>query len=378
VSGPPASRKSAQRLWDDFLPRAGAAYAAERNNDPGPEAVSPVSRLSPYLRHRAVTEAELARATVALHGEAGEKFIDELCWRTYWKGWLQAHPAAWSRYCADVAALSETRHGDVAAARDGATGIDAFDAWAAELKAYNYLHNHARMWFASIWIHTLRLPWQLGAQFFMDHLLDGDPASNTLSWRWVAGLHTRGKAYLARADNIARYTQGRFHPAGLAETPLVLSDAPFAREGIGMPMPPPAGAALWLLHDDDLDGDGQLVPAGQPVMIGASDVSTCATIEVFRSGLRADAAARCGAALPARLTATSVIAVARAAGVERVLTPQAPVGPTAALLCAIEPALSAAGISLHRVRRVWDATAWPHASKGFFAFRQVIPRLLAI
>ena len=50
------------------------------------------------------------------------------------------------------------------------------------------MHNHVRMWFASIWIFTLNLPWQLGADFFMQHLLDGDPASNTLSWRWVAGI----------------------------------------------------------------------------------------------------------------------------------------------------------------------------------------------
>ena len=82
---------------------------------------------------------------------------------------------------------------------DGRTGIDGFDDWARELTATHWLHNHARMWFASIWIFTLRLPWALGADFFMRHLIDGDPASNTLSWRWVAGLHTRSKPYAARA-----------------------------------------------------------------------------------------------------------------------------------------------------------------------------------
>ena len=66
-----------------------------------------------------------------------------------------------------------------------------------ELKETNYLHNHARMWFASIWIFTLDLPWQLGAEFFMKHLYDGDAASNTLGWRWVAGIQTQGKNYLA-------------------------------------------------------------------------------------------------------------------------------------------------------------------------------------
>jgi deoxyribodipyrimidine photo-lyase len=80
-----------------------------------------------------------------------------------------------------------------------------FDDWAQELVATGYLHNHARMWFASIWIFTLRLPWELGADFFLRHLIDGDPASNTLSWRWVGGLHTPGKTYLATADNIAEH-----------------------------------------------------------------------------------------------------------------------------------------------------------------------------
>ncbi|WP_238189582.1 FAD-binding domain-containing protein [Methylobacterium frigidaeris] len=73
------------------------------------------------------------------------------------------------------------------------------------------------MWFASIWIFSLRLPWELGAEFFLRRLLDGDPASNTLSWRWVAGLHTRGRPYLARRDNIRDFTEGRHDPAGLDE-----------------------------------------------------------------------------------------------------------------------------------------------------------------
>jgi deoxyribodipyrimidine photo-lyase len=84
----------------------------------------------------------------------------------------------------------------------------------SELIAIGWIHNHARMWFASIWIFTLGLPWQLGADFFYKHLIDADPASNTLSWRWVAGLQTRGKHYLARAANIRDNTNGRFDPAG--------------------------------------------------------------------------------------------------------------------------------------------------------------------
>ena len=83
------------------------------------------------------------------------------------------------------------------------------------------------MWFASIWIFTLKLPWELGADFFMRHLLDGDPASNTLSWRWVGGHpDAAAKTYLARRDNIERFTQGRFAPDGLSSTAEPLDDAP--------------------------------------------------------------------------------------------------------------------------------------------------------
>ena len=78
-------------------------------------------------------------------------------------------------------------------------------------------------------IFTLRLPWQLGADFFLRHLVDADPASNTLSWRWTAGLQTRGKTYLATAGNIARYTDGRFQPKGLARCAEALSEPPLPK-----------------------------------------------------------------------------------------------------------------------------------------------------
>ena len=89
---------------------------------------------------------------------------------------------------------------------EGRTELTFFNDWVDEIKKNGYLHNHVRMWFASIWIFTLNLPWQLGANFFMEHLLDGDPASNTLSWRWVAGIQTKGKNYLARKSNITKYS----------------------------------------------------------------------------------------------------------------------------------------------------------------------------
>jgi hypothetical protein len=83
------------------------------------------------------------------------------------------------------------------------------------------------MWFASIWIFTLKLPWQQGAAFFLEHLFDGDAASNTLSWRWVAGLQTKGKHYLAKAWNIEKFTQNKFSNINLNESAEPLEESMF-------------------------------------------------------------------------------------------------------------------------------------------------------
>ena len=213
-----------------FTPLMGRAYAEGRNFDPGPGKPAHVSVLSPYIRHRLITEQEVVTAAIAAHSaEMADKFIQEVFWRSYWKGWLAQRPTVWAEYRMRVADALQNPPEGYAAAIAGRTGIACFDAWVTELIETGNLHNHARMWFASIWIFTLRLPWVLGADFFLRHLLDGDAASNTLSWRWVAGLHTKGKHYVARAENIARHTGGRFAPHGAlneAPTPLQEPDPP--------------------------------------------------------------------------------------------------------------------------------------------------------
>ncbi|MCC6008511.1 MAG: deoxyribodipyrimidine photolyase, partial [Rhodobacteraceae bacterium] len=214
-----ATRERGEALMRDFVPAIGIRYARCRNFDHGPGRHAHVSRLSPFIRRRLVTETGAVQAALAAHGaESAGKFIEEVFWRGYFKGWLEHRPSVWQScvtgLAQDLAALERDRRlaRRVAAAEAGATGLACFDAWAQELVETGYLHNHARMWFASIWIFTLGLPWRIGADFFLRHLLDGDPASNTLGWRWVAGLHTRGKAYRAEAWNIARFTDGRFTP----------------------------------------------------------------------------------------------------------------------------------------------------------------------
>ena len=280
----------------------------------------------------------------------------------------------------------------MAQAETGATGIEGFDDWARELVQHGYLHNHARMWFASIWVFTLRLPWALGADFFLRHLVDADPASNTLSWRWVAGLQTPGKTYLATPDNIARYTGGRYRPQSLALRAEALTEPalPVAR-----PLPPlPEGTgrpALLLLTPEDLCA-GQMwteqrettgdVRAGLAVR-GAQGWPWGEAAAGFVSGAVADAADRIEAALGCRVAVVDalevdmVVEAARAAGAEAVVTAYAPVGPMAEALDALGATLAANGLTLVRIRRAWDERLWPFATKGFFAFRQHLPAQLS-
>ena len=192
------SRSLALEKLTDFIPKAGLNYRNKRNYDFGPSNHNYVSQLSPFIRRRTLTEAEVLSAILKKYSlSSSEKFVQEVFWRTYWKGWLEMRPSVWLDYQNDLSQLENqimTQAGlrkSWETACEGKTEIDCFDFWACELKETGYLHNHARMWFASIWIFTLNLPWQLGADFFLRHLLDGDPASNTLSWRWVAGLNTR-------------------------------------------------------------------------------------------------------------------------------------------------------------------------------------------
>ncbi len=386
---PAPTRAAALARLADFTPRMGRIYAAGRNHDPGPGERRDVSLLSPHVRHRLVTEQEVVAAAVARHGpQAAEKFIQEVFWRSYWKGWLEQRPSVWTRFLAERdRALADPPPGYEAALR-GQTGIDCFDAWVRELVETGWLHNHARMWFASIWIFTLRLPWTLGADLFLRHLLDADAASNTLSWRWVAGMQTRGKHYVARAENIARYTGGRFDPRGqLDEDPESLDDGPAPPPSPILPVaPPPDGPALLLLHEDDLHpeslelGPAKIVAVAAVAAPQARSPQGCApAAAAFTEAAVDDAINRAGAqfGVPAqRVGIAEVAGVAEYHAARFVVMPHAPVGWTTQALAALGPALAARGIGLHVVRRAWDARCWPHATRGFFAFRENIPRLL--
>ena len=390
-----ATRAEGLRRLADFLPRAARAYADNRNTDLGPKDRDSVSVLSPYLRHRLITEREVIGAVLGKHSvSASEKYVQEVCWRTYWKGWLELRPAIWTRYLADCesdrGAMNAGLAKAVASAEAGTTGIDGFDAWARELVETGYLHNHARMWFASIWIFTLRLPWTLGAAFFLRHLIDGDPASNTLSWRWVAGLQTQGKTYLATAENIARYTEGRFEPKGLAAKAFALTEPPIPapRTLADLPVGRPSRPAVLLITGEDLfpenllssaaeirsvvvaRGTGDAWPFGERarafVGAAADDVAT-----------RAKAHFACPVTIVDEADAEMLLSAARGGKAGEIVTAYAPVGPVADAFAALSGPLAADGVPLVRRLRGWDSRFWPSATKGFFAFKERIPAALA-
>ncbi|WP_171206331.1 FAD-binding domain-containing protein [Ruegeria sp. HKCCA0235A] len=373
-----------------FAGRTGRHYASTRNYDFGTERRSNISGLSPWLRHRLITEKEVLATVLASHNfNAAEKFVQEVFWRTYFKGWLEQRPSVWSLYQRDLLSACErlrdneglkTRFND---AVNGNTGIDCFDHWARELVATGYLHNHARMWFASIWIFTLRLPWQLGADFFLRHLLDGDPASNTLSWRWVGGLHTKGKTYLARPDNIAKYTEGRFQPKGLAKFAEPLTE-PVEHPLVPLSSPhmPSGTSYLLLLTEDDLSAH-QLMPTPPVAAIGLlatrgrSPNQMGDVVQDFAKGAMSSVLEPHGKlGQSTEDWCGTLIEAARNAGVTTIATAYAPVGPTRSRLDRVEPVLRDAGLSLNRIMRPYDAITWPHAKAGFFGLRKKIPSLL--
>jgi len=215
-----ASRAKAIDKLNQFVEKNLSDYSKLRNFDFGPDKRDNVSCLSPYVTHGVLNEIEIIKKSLEKFSfSKNEKFIQEVLWRTYWKGWLELRPNVWSDYLIDLRNIKEKYKDDknYQNAIEGKTNIDCFNEWVNELKNNNYLHNHTRMWFASIWIFTLDLPWQLGAEFFMQHLFDGDAASNTLGWRWVAGVQTQGKHYLASEWNIKKFTNNRFKNIKLNE-----------------------------------------------------------------------------------------------------------------------------------------------------------------
>lgn len=374
-----ASRTAALQHLASFQERV-PAYSQQRNFDrPGH---AEVSCLSKWIRYRVLTEEECVNAVLAHHPfEVAEKFVQEVMWRTYWKGWLELRPQVWNGLRERVTVLDDefsNREGYLQAI-EGRTGLTFFDEWVQELRLTGYLHNHARMWFASVWIFTLQLPWQLGADFMHRHLLDGDPASNTLSWRWVGGLHTPGKFYVARPDNIERYSEGRWCPK---ESQLNLNPRPLPMDHSGEVVPletvsseTPRTDDLVLLHDDDLSADLSEELAGRNsgyLLWERSVGGRSSVVQEHIEHLRRDVGERTSAVPVAETEA--VVREASQRSSTRVHTMKPHCGEIAHEISALKESLSSHGIEVVLHRRKWDALYFPRATAGFFSFWSPIKR----
>ena len=210
---------SSYNALQDWLPKSKKFYQSNRNYDLTGKQTT--SRLSSAISSGILSESEVI-SSLYTYGitNSSNKFLEEVFWRIYFRGYFETHPTIWSTYKSQLAVdqneLSSDNYQD---AMNSSTGIECFDDWMSDLIKNGYLHNHTRMWFASIWIFTLKLPWTLGCDLFMNHLVDADEASNILSWRWVAGLHTSKKPYVARASNINSFTN-KYNPINqLDESP---------------------------------------------------------------------------------------------------------------------------------------------------------------
>lgn len=393
----PATREAGLQRLRDFLPRAGRHYAEFRNHDEGPGERTHVSELSPYIRHRLITEQEVVEAVRhRYHSGSAEKFLQEVCWRTYWKGWLEMRPSVWTNYRKQVTDLGRRLETDdelagrYRAVLERRSGIECVDTWTSELIETGFLHNHARMWYASLWVFTLKLPWALGADLFFRNLMDADPASNTLSWRWVAGLQTQGKAYLASPSNIAKHTGNRLQPTEpFAEVADIPKEPPPPKpRTLPAAQRLPSGNFALLLNEDDLEPTTLGIEPGRVTAVAGYDASDLRsplgptgdparrfTAQAIDDGLRR-AGEHFGVPTTLLTDVDSVLAWCETNHVYQIVVPETPQGPALERLESFRKPLQAANIKILPFRRIWDDTFWPHATGGFFPFKEKIPEVL--
>ena len=177
-----------------------------------------VTRLSPYIRHGILTLAEVRDAVFSQLKKTnqgrddGGKLINELGWRDFWQRmWLdlgdRIHEDQEDHKTGFAAAeYLQDLPDDI---REGRTQLACMDGFRNELVTSGWLHNHARMWMAAYLVHWRKVHWRAGADWFLEHLLDGDPASNHLSWQWVASCFSH-KPYFFNRQNLERYSNGRY------------------------------------------------------------------------------------------------------------------------------------------------------------------------
>ena len=373
-----ASRAKAIDKLNNFVEKNLSDYSKLRNFDFGPDKRDNVSCLSPYVTHGVLNEIEIIKKSLAKFSfSKNEKFIQEVLWRTYWKGWLELRPNVWTDYLVNLTNIREKfkNNKEYLNAIEGNTNIECFNEWVKELKENNYLHNHTRMWFASIWIFTLDLPWQLGAEFFMQHLYDGDAASNTLGWRWVAGVQTQGKHYLASEWNIKKFTNNRFSNIKLNENaPPKVSEKTYSIIKQNFANPQDIGQNNLLVFENNLsleNTDFKDNKFKKVYLVSNNNenrsIKLSEKVIKFKSHLTKDQEQR----LKDQSIDCEIIDVSEVKRIgENIISLYPTVGENLDYL-------NSNNIKLNFLYRKLDQYSWQYCNKGFFNFKNYIPKIIS-
>ncbi len=373
-----ASRAKALDKLNNFVENNLSEYSKLRNFDYGPDNRSNISCLSPYITHGIINEKEVIKKSLDKFSFAkNEKFIQEVLWRTYWKGWLELRPSVWTDFLIELKKIKGDfqNNQNYKTAIDGKTNVECFNYWVNELKENNYLHNHTRMWFASIWIFTLNLPWQLGAEFFMQHLYDGDAASNTLGWRWVAGVQTQGKHYLASEWNIKKFTNNRFSNIKLNENaPPKISEKKYSILKQDFINPENIDQNNLIIFENNLcfeTSDFQNNKFKKFYIVSNKNENRCIKLSEkvlkFKSSLIQDQEQR----FKNQSIDCEVIDISEIKKIEKAVGLYPTVGENLDYL-------NSNTLKIDFLYRKLDQNSWQYCNKGFFNFKNYIPKIISI
>ena len=372
-----ASRAKALDKLNYFVENNLSEYSKLRNFDYGPDNRSNISCLSPYITHGIINEKEVIKKSLNKFSFAkNEKFIQEVLWRTYWKGWLELRPSVWTDFLIELKKIKGDfqNNQNYKNAIEGKTNVECFNYWVNELKENNYLHNHTRMWFASIWIFTLNLPWQLGAEFFMQHLYDGDAASNTLGWRWVAGVQTQGKHYLASEWNIKKFTNNRFSNIKLNENaPPKISEKKYSILKQDFTNPENIDQNNLIIFENNLcfeTSDFQNNKFKKFYIISNKNENRCIKLSEkvlkFKSSLIQDQEQR----FKNQSIDCEVIDISEIKKIEKAVGLYPTVGENLDYL-------NSNTFKINFLYRKLDQNSWQYCNKGFFNFKNYIPKIIS-
>ena len=379
------SKSEALSQMHSFVESKADRYQEMRNYDFGKLENNFVSGLSPAISRRIITEEVFLKTILSSFSiNKVEKLIQEICWRTYWKGYLENRSQIWTNYLTDLVDLRYLKASqEYENASKGETEIVCFNRWLNELVENGYLHNHTRMWFSSIWIHTLKLPWQLGAELFMKFLLDADPASNTLSWRWVAGNHTLGKTYLANPSNIKKYTGGRLFPENQLALKAVESNQDGTIEISNIKIEKkrnPKFVDCLLVHENDLSFEN--IPESKILLIQEKSLLAYDRSKFVRQFID-DALIDCKNRITKqfdkeiqllnfdRIYALKDLVTERE--IKIIHTPYPAVGVLREKILQIENLVP---VKIKFLFSKWDQAFWPYADRGFFKLKKRIPEIV--